>query len=266
MKYSIVFFFAFSISVIFSACSSTKEIETLPVDVQYKKAKALYDDGEYLEAVEALKLIIVQYPGSEYADDAQFFLAECRYHRGEYILAAAEYDNLVRLMPSSPYVSLARYKKALSYYDLSPRAQLDQKYTKLAIDEFQNFLEFFPKDTLSQDAESKIIELSDKIAKKAFESALLYYRLEYYRAAIKYFDDLIEEYHDSQYTDDGYFWKAKCQYERKDYYNALTTLNTVDEKYPQTDLKGKIKDLRKEIEYSIEHPNPTLFDKIRSWL
>ncbi|MBW7888416.1 MAG: outer membrane protein assembly factor BamD [Bacteroidetes bacterium] len=262
-----VYFFSLLLSVFFlSACSSTKEVETLPVDVQYSKAEALYNNDDYLEAIEAFKLIIIQYPGSEFADKAQYYLAECRFKRGEFILAASEYDNLVRLMPSSPFAPLARYKKALSFYELSPRAQLDQKYTKLAIDEFQNFIEFYPKDTLVQDAETKLSELSDKIAKKVFENGLLYYRLEYYRAAIKYFDDLIEQYHDSQYTDDGYFWKAKCQYERRDYTAALNTLSIVEEKYPQTDLKEKITKLRADIQYDMAHPNPTFFEKLRSWL
>lgn len=230
-----------------AACSSTQETATLSVEERYAQGKSLFDNGDYLEAIEDFKAITVQDQGSDLGDDAQFYLAECRYRRGEYILAAAEYDNLVRSMPGSPYVNRARYMRAQSYYELSPKSQLDQKYTRFALDNFQTFVEYASKDSLTDDATAKINELTLKLSRKMFEGGKLYFRLEYYRAAIAYFDKLIQEYHDSPYVDDGMLWKAKSLNERKDFDGAERVLAEIDAKFPETDLKEEMKELRAKI-------------------
>jgi outer membrane protein assembly factor BamD len=244
VKKTLIVIIGFTISLIIQSCSTTKEIESIPVEERYAKAKILFDDGDYLEAIEEFKIVTVQFQGSDYGDDAQFFLAECRFIRGEYILASAEYDNLVRLMPNSPFATVARFKRAESFYQLSPKSQLDQKYTRYAIDNFQTYIEYSPSD-LVKDAETKITELTQKLSRKMFDGGKLYYRMEYYKAAISYFEKLIQDYHDTPYVDDGMLWKAKCQNERKDFTGALLTLNELQTKYPDTDLKEEISELQK---------------------
>lgn len=249
MRKERIYWIAILAAMALVSCSSTKEIETLPADVRYQRAKALFDDEKYLEAIDEFKIVIVQYQGSEYADDAQFYLAECRFLRGEYILAAAEYDNLIRTMPTSPYVTMCRYKKGLSHYRLAPKSQLDQKYTRLAIDDFQTYIEYAPSDSLVSDAEAKIHELTDRLAKKIFESGKLYYRLEYYRASIAYFNKVISEYNDSQFTDDAMLWKARSLMERKEFDAATTSLMELLTKYPDTELKTDAQQLLSDIEH-----------------
>jgi outer membrane protein assembly factor BamD len=235
------------LSAFIISCSASEETVQLPVEERFAKAKELFDDGSYLEAIEEFKIITVQFQGSEYNDDAQYFLAECRFIRGEYILASAEYDNLVRLMPGSPFVNIARYQRAESYYQLSPKPQLDQKYSRFALDNFQTYIEFSPTDSLVPDAEKKIEELTLKLAQKMFEGGKLYFRLEYYKAAIAYFDKLIQEYHDSPFVDDGMLWKAKAQNERKDFSGASATVGELLAKYPATDLTKDIAELQTKI-------------------
>lgn len=247
MNRSLIPLFVIFSALFIAACASTEETASLSVEERYSKGKALFDNGDYLEAIEEFKAITVQDQGSELGDDAQFYLAECRYQRGEYILAAAEYDNLVRSMPGSPFVNRARYMRAQSFYELSPKSQLDQKYTRSALDHFQTYVEYAPKDSLSDDATAKINELTLKLSRKMFEGGKLYFRLEYYRASIAYFDKLIQEYHDSPYVDDGMLWKAKSLNERKDFDGAERVLAEIDAKYPDTDLKEEMAELRTKI-------------------
>lgn len=231
----------------FASCSSSKETESIPVEQRFTNAKKLFDNGDYLEAIEEFKIVTVQFQGSDYGDDAQYYLAESRFIREEYILASAEYDNLIRLMPNSPFASLARYKRAESFYQLSPKSQLDQKYTRYAVDNFQTFIEYSPADSLVIDAEVKITELTEKLAKKMFDGGKLYYRMEYYKAAISYFEKLVQDYHDTPYVDDGLLWKAKCQNERKDFEGAVQTLGELQTKYPESDLKVDVAELLQRI-------------------
>ncbi len=245
MKKTLIALISFAVSLFVLSCSSTKEVESIPVEERFAKAKALFDNGDYLEAIEEFKIVTVQFQGSDYGDDAQFYLAECRFIRGEFILASAEYDNLVRLMPNSPFASIARFKRAESFYQLSPKSQLDQKYTRYAVDNFQTYIEYSPKDSLVDEAEKKITELTQKLAKKMFDGGKLYYRMEYYKAAISYFEKLIQDYHDSPFVDDALLWKAKCQNERQDFVGTIQTLAELETKFPLTDLKEEIATLQK---------------------
>jgi len=233
-----------------AGCSSSKEVESLPVEIRYAQAMAKFEKEDYLEAAEDFKLVTVQYPGSSVADSAQFHIAQCRYRRDEFILAASECDLLVKTMPSSGLVPKARYMKAIAEYELSPKSSLDQKYTRLAIDDFQTFIEYFPTDSLAKDAAAKINELNDKLAKKEMDNANLYYRLEYYKAAIAYFDIVLDRYHDSQYADDALFGKARACRQRHDDAAALEAINLFYQKYPSSNLRADVDALKAEIKAS----------------
>jgi outer membrane protein assembly factor BamD len=235
-------------ALVLSSCSASKGEEVLTAEAEFAKAMREYDNESYLDAIEAFKTITVQYQGSTVADGAQFYIGESRFQRGEYILAAAEYDMLIRSMPSSKYVARARYKRAMSYYMMSPIPQLDQKYTKLAIDDFQTFLEYAPQDTLAKAAEQKIAQLTDKLAEKLYENGRLYFRREFYKSAIIYFDYVIDQYHDTHFADAAMYWKARAMSERKDYDGALTTIDQLFDKFPATTYRADALVLRADVE------------------
>ncbi len=237
-------------------CGSSKETEYLSAEVRYAEAMAKFNNENYLDAAEDFKTVTVQYPGSAFADSAQFLIAECRYRREEFILAGSEYDLLIRTMPSSPLVLKARYMKAMSNYALSPKSELDQKFTREAVDDFQTFIEYYPADSLAKIAASKIVELNNKLAKKEYDNGKLYFRLEYYKSAIAYFDLVLDRYHDSDYADDALLGKALALRERHNYTAALDAINLFFQKYPMSDRKKEAEELKSSIEADIAAPKP----------
>jgi outer membrane protein assembly factor BamD len=175
-------------------------------------------------------------------------MAESRFMREEYILAAFEYDVLIRSMPSSNLIARARFKRATCYYELSPNPILDQNYSKKAIDEYQTFLEYHPKDTLVSLAEQRINDLNTKLAQKDFENGMTYMHMEYYKAATYYFDVVLDKYHDTKYAEPAMFKKAEALTNRKKYTEAKETLEKFKEKYPASELKSDADRLNAEIE------------------
>lgn len=240
-----------AVVLLMTGCGTTKEVESLSAEERFAQGIHKFNDGDYLEAIEDFKVVTMQFPGSTVADDAEYYMAESRYRRGEYILAGAEYDMLVRTMPSSPFVPKARYMKAMSDYNLSPKPELDQKYTREAIEDFQTFLEYSPNDSAAHDAATKIGELNNKLARKEFENGRLYYRLEYYKAAITYFDNVLERYHDTEYADDALLGKARAMRERRDFDGALEVINLFLAKYPSSELRAEVESLKTEVEEDI---------------
>lgn len=232
----------------FQGCGSGEQVTTLPVEERFARAKALFEKEDYLDAINEFTIITLQFQGSQFAGDAQFYLGECRFKRGEFLLSAFEYGVLKRSYPASPRVPEAQYKLALSYYSLSPRPSLDQQYTVKAIDELQSFIEYYPSHTLAADADAKIKELNGKLAKKLYEAARQYVTLEHYKAALRYFDDLIERFHDTDYAPLAYLDKVEVLIERKRYPEAAAELSRFLGRYPNSVLRGRADGLKQRLE------------------
>jgi outer membrane protein assembly factor BamD len=228
-------------------CGSGEKATTYTAEERFVRAKAMFDREDYLEAINEFTVITLQYQGSQFASDAQFYLGECRYNRGEFLLAAFEYGLLKRSYPASPRVPESQYKLAMSYYRLSPKSALDQQYTKRAIDEFQSFVEYFPSNPLAVDADAKIKELNAKLARKLYDAARQYLTLERYKAAIRYFDDVIEQYHDTEYAPLAYLDKVEVLIDRKKFTEAGTELKRFLARYPNSVLRSRADTLQQRI-------------------
>jgi outer membrane protein assembly factor BamD len=222
---------------VLTGCSSSEQATTLTAEERFDKGKNLFDEEDYLEAVNEFTVVTLQYQGSGVADDAQFYLGECRFRREEYLLAAFEYQQLIRNMPASPLAADARFKIGLCYYHLSPKSSLDQEYTRKAIDELQSFVEYHPAHEQAPEAERLIAELTGRLAKKSYEIANQYAVLEYYKSAIFYYDDVIEKYHDTEYAPLAYLGKARLFLNRRRYRDALQTVTAFLEKFPESSLR-----------------------------
>jgi len=234
--------------VLLQGCGSSGVTKMMSAEERLEIANREFDDEDYLEAIPEFEAIKLQFPGSSVADDAQFYLGECRFNMEEFLLAALEYQELVRTMPASPLLPTAQYKIGLSYYNLSPKSSLDQRYTQRAIDEFQAFIEYYPQHELAQDAAQKIRDLTGRLARKIFDTAELYMILEYYKSATFYFTTVIEKFHDTEYAEPALLGRAKSYIERKKYDDAKRDVERFLEKYPSSQRTAEAQTLNRDIE------------------
>lgn len=229
---------ALAVAALFvSGCSQDEVTAPRSAETIFESAMNKFRDEDYQEAYEEFRILTLQYPGSQLADDAQFHMGESKFLRGEYILAAFEYDVLVRSMPTSELVPNARFKSAMCYYESSRPFYLEQESTRKAIDAFQAFIEYHPTDARVPDAEVKIREMNTRLARKEFEGGLIYMKMEYYRAAVVSFDHVLEKYHDTEFAEPAYFRKGEALYYRKRYQEAADVLRRFLERYPTSSLR-----------------------------
>lgn len=243
-----LFLVALLAALVLVGCSSKEVVQNISPEDRFQRAKVLFDNGDYLEAINEFTIITLQYQGSAVAGDAQFYLAECRFKRGEYLVASYEYQTLKRNLAASPRVPEAQYKLGLCFYLLSPKSRLDQQYTRRAIDEMQAFVEYYPKSEFVPDATEKIQELNARLAKKDYDTAILYTRMEYYKAAIFYYDNVIEKYHDTEYAPLAYLGKTELLIARKKFSDAKTAITKFLEKYPHSVLRSQGDKLNEQID------------------
>lgn len=215
---------------------------------RFDYAMELYNEEDYEEAVNEFQALLLQYPGDVISDDAQFYLAMTRFKRGEYILAAYEFSKLIKNIPASEYVTDSQYFLAESYYELSPDYNLDQRYTRKAIEEYQAFIDFFPLDDRVKDAEAKINELNNKLARKEFQTAVIYEKMGYYTAALIYYESVLETYHDTPFAADALYSKIKLLIEREREQEAIAEINKFLKRYPEDSRYNEVEKLKDQIE------------------
>lgn len=231
--------------MIVCACGGNKLRANMTTEERLAHAEKLFADGDYLEAQTQLRIIILNAPGSAVVDRAQFLLAECHFKVKEYLLAAAEYEKLVRLYTRSEYLDDAQFKVGLSYYELSPKSDLDQKYTLMAINEFQKFLEDYPTSSLVSEVTPKLDAAREKLAKKEYNTATLYRRMSYNESAVISYDAVLSTYYDTRFAEQSYYYKAECLIKMQKLTEAATSLRLLLDKYPKTDLRVRAEELLK---------------------
>ncbi len=229
------------------SCGGGKNLKNMTVRERLEHAKKLYQDGKYFEAKNQFQILILNNPGSRIIDEAQFYYAETFFATKEYITAAAEYERLINRYPNSEYLDDSSYKIGYAYYKLSPKAQLDQKYTYQAIDYFQQFMDEFPNSEHVKDVTDKLQNCRTKLAEKEFSTGILYKKGQHYRAAIISFDEVLKKFYDTKYAEPSLFWKAFCHYEVGEPEKARNAINVLLKKYRDTKLKDRAKDLASKI-------------------
>lgn len=228
-------------------CSGGVNTTLLSPEEHYNYAFELFQDEDYLEAQSEFQSILLQYPGSAVNDDAQYFLGMTYFKRDQFLLAAYEYSKLIRDIPASEYVTDSQFMLAESYYQLSPAYQLDQAYTRKAIEEFQAFIDYFPLNPKVEEAEQKINELNDKLAEKLYHNALIYEKMDYYRAAIMYYGNVQEIYHDTQYGPMALYKKIQLEVDSDDLTSAKADINKFLIRYPDHESAKEIQQIEEQL-------------------
>lgn len=193
-----------------AACGGGKLRANMTTEERMERALQLFDKHDYFEARTQFRIVTLNAPGSAIVDKAQFYLAECHFHMEEYIIAAEEYKKLIRLYAKSEYLDDAQYKVGMSYFKLSPKSALDQKYTWQAIEEFQKFMEEFPNSDLKEQAQAYLQLTREKIAKKDYDNGDLYRKLGYYESALVYFEEVLARFYDTKYAEPALYYKAEA--------------------------------------------------------
>lgn len=257
---------------LFTACKSSRLVNPGdPINVSYQKGVDKFEAGKYSDAAEIFETVTRVGRGTNFAQDAQYYLAESYFNQGSYILAEAEYRRFITFYPRDSRRESVDFKKALSLYNQSPRYRLDQSATKRAIDEFQLFNSRYPNSEFVPQSADKINELREKLARKYFESAEFYSRTEQYKAATIYYDLVIDRYPESKWAESALLKQIETyndyafnsilirQVER--YNLAISNYEKYIQLFPQSKNRGEAESLRDIAEEGVKDAQKRLMER-----
>jgi outer membrane protein assembly factor BamD len=175
-------------------CSPVPHFDDLTIQETYDAGAEAAARGDHLVATEAFSRITLNSPMHDVADDALLGLADTYRSIGDYASAEEAYWRLLADYPRSPLVGEAMYKLGVAYYEQSPPAALDQQMTLQAIDQLGAFEAEHPDSPFVPDARAKVGELRTRLARKDYDSAMLYVSLKSPEGARVYLEAVAEDY------------------------------------------------------------------------
>ncbi len=178
-------------------CSSTSNEKTTHTEwckKRYENAEELYKAKKYGRTIERLEEILSTCAGSGYMEQAQFLIAESHFNLEQWIEARGEYGSFIVNFPGSPFAETAEYRKAVSSYNMEYKIDRDESNTTTAMKDFERYLANHPNTPLRDSVNYYYNNLIDRVAEKEFQTGRLYLRMEKPQAAVIYFKEFLETY------------------------------------------------------------------------
>ena len=225
-KYVRNIFLILVLAVTATSCGEyDKILKSQDYDLKYEKAKEYYSLGKYTQAVGLIEQIIPHFRGTTKSEELDYLHAKAYYDMGDYVMASHYFETFVHTYLNSEHAEEADYLMGYCYYMLSPRPELDQRYTYNALNAFTLHKTRYPTSKYNKQIDELTTELNNKLAEKSYLSAKLYYKLEQYKAAIVAIGNSLEDYPDSEFREQLMFLRLKSRY--------LYAVNSVRSKQPE---------------------------------
>ncbi|WP_266367137.1 outer membrane protein assembly factor BamD [Tellurirhabdus rosea] len=204
--------------IVLASCSPFQKLQKKGTDVEkYNAAVNYFKKGDWYRAGLLFEEIIPILKGSTESELAQFYRAYTEYHQGNYQLSSFHFKQFYETFARSDYAQEAMYMYALSLYKDTPNYNLDQSNTVTAISALQDFVNTFPSSPFSKECTTMIMDLRQKVEKKAYEKAELYYRtsaanIANFRSAVVTISNFQREFPSSEYNERLAYLKVDAQY------------------------------------------------------
>lgn len=181
--------------LLFGACASRGPTYlNMTADELYQTGRAAHEERDWDDAIPPLERMSVVAPGDPRVEEARYLVADAHFNKEEYVTAATEFTRLATDYPNGQLSEQSRFRACEAYYELSPRAELDQEYTHAAIEHCQALVGVFPNGEYAERANGLIGELREKLARKDLLNGEFYFKRRAYDSAILAFEDLIERH------------------------------------------------------------------------
>ena len=200
--------------ILLAGCASQYELllRSGDADLKYQKAFEYYNAGKYSRAMELFGQILLVNRGTSRDDSVQYYLGLSQYYGGYPEEAENTFDQFAQIFPRSPFTEKARFLRIECLYGMTYRWELDQLPSYTAISVISEYLYDYPNSEFEESCRKKWDELNERIEKKSFESAKLYYKVEDYKAAAYALKNVLRDNPDNRYREEIMYYVVAANY------------------------------------------------------
>ena len=196
------------------SCKSQYEIllNSNDADLKYEAAFDYFNEGKYSKAGSLFESLSVLTNGTERDDTVRYYWRLSNYKFKDYYTAETNFTNFLEIYPRSPFASEARYLRLDCLYRSTLRYELDQTPTYKAITEISEYIIEFPRTPHLEACRDMLKDLNERLDKKAYEAAKLYYKMEDYKASRVAFRNVLKDDSENIYREDILYYIAMSSY------------------------------------------------------
>ena len=168
----------------------------------YQRAVDDLADGLYPEAISGFADVKTKFPYSKLAALADLRTADTYYEQGKFLEAIDAYRQFMKLHPNHAEAPYAMWRIAESYREqipedwwfLPPASEKDQGNTRLAISAYRDMIDRYPTSEHAQKSRDKLAECRKKLAEHELYVAHFYWKRGKYPASAARAEGLVREY------------------------------------------------------------------------
>ena len=196
------------------SCKSEYEmlLNSNDADAKYEAAFQYFNDNKFSRAASLFESLSVLTNGTERDDTVRYYWGLSNYKYKDYYTAETNFEQFLSSYPRSPFASDATYLRLDCLYRQTLRYELDQTPTYKAISEISAYILEYPSNTHMQECRDMLVELNERLDRKAYEGAKLYYKMEDYLASRVAFRNVLKDDADNIFREDILYYVAMSSY------------------------------------------------------
>ncbi len=196
------------------SCKSQYDVilESTDLDLKYKAAFDYFNAGKYARSAAVFESLTLLTNGTERHDTVLYYLGLSNYSFKDYYTAETNFDQYLSNFPQGAFAENADFLRIDCLYRNTLRYELDQTPTYTAITAMAEYLRAHPTGANADILRHRMEELGERLDRKAFEGAKLYYKMEDYKAARVALRNVLKEDADNVYREDILYYTAMASY------------------------------------------------------
>ena len=246
------FLFLSLLTLLTIGCVSQYELLLRSPDLglKYEKAFEYYNAKKFTRAKELFNQILMYHRGTSKDDTIHYHLGLSQYHGGDFIEAEATFDQFAQFFPRSPFTEQARYLRLDCLYGMTYRWELDQLPSYTAISAINEFLYDYPHSTHVETCRKMLDDLYDRLERKSFESAKLYYKMEDYKVAAFALKNVLRDNPDNRYREEVMYYIVAANFkfavnsvsyrQRERFLTVIDSYYNFVSEYPESKYRSEV--------------------------
>ncbi len=204
----------FALALAAASCSSKYEklLNGYNYGEKYRAALQFYEEGKYSKSAQLFENVAMNAQGTPQEDTVRFYWGMSNYNQKDYLTAQSNFSEFLQAFPNSPFSKEAEFYMIDCMYRGTYRYELDQRPTETALTYINRYIRENPDTEYAKFCRVMRDDLNERLDKKAFEGARLYYHMEDYLAAHHALKNVLKEDADNIYREDVLYYTAMAAY------------------------------------------------------
>ncbi len=203
-------------AVLWAAVSCKSEYQVLlegyDEEAKYAAAFDYFNQGKFSKAAQLFESLSVTAGGTERDDTIQFYWGLSNYRYKDFYTAETNFKEFIEKFPRSPFAEEAGFLRIDCLYNSSLRYELDQSTSVQTISAIGEYLTNYPQTQHLSTCMDILTELGERMDRKAYEAAKLYYKMEDYMAARVALKNVLKDDAENKYREEILYYTAKSSY------------------------------------------------------